>query len=124
MVEKAEQRYDFVEKLARGFGSQFLLLWQPMLWTEGCPVSPAVAAAERTVLINSDRLADMRRNFTTAYGALAARLTGKAYFANMSKVVCGRSAPAYQPDGVHMTDDGRRAVAHAIGDIIARHLPR
>lgn len=122
MVEKAEQRYDFIEKLAHGFDSQFLMVWQPMLWTEGCRVSPEVSAAERTVLINSDRLAEMRRNFATTYRALAERLSGKPYFVNMSTAVCGRSVPAYQPDGVHMTDDGRRAVAIAIGDIIARRL--
>jgi lysophospholipase L1-like esterase len=122
MVKEAGRRYDFAEKLVRGLNGQFLLVWQPMLWTEGCPVSPAVAAAERTMLVNSDRLAPMRRNFTTTYQALTERLASEPYFVDLSTVVCGRSVPAYQPDGVHMTDDGRRAVAKAIGDVISRRF--
>lgn len=122
MVAKTAQRYDFAERLAQGFGAKFLLVWQPMLWTEGCPVSPAVAERERTLLINSDRLAPMRRNFTVAYSALADRLAGKSYFANMSTAVCGRNVPSYQPDGVHMTDDGRRAMAEAIGKLASERF--
>jgi len=122
MVEKATQRYGFADKLAQGFGARFLLVWQPMLWTEGCPVDAAVAAGERTVLINSDRLAAMRGNFEIAYGALAARLAGEPYFVSMSTALCGRTVPSYRPDGVHLTDEGRRAVAEAMGALIMRRF--
>jgi hypothetical protein len=104
MVDKTVQRYDFASRLAEGFGAKFALVWQPMLWTEGCAVSPAVADGERTVLINSDRLAAMRRNFTAAYSAIGGGLAGKPYFTSFSAALCGRSVPFYQADGVHLTD--------------------
>ena len=118
MVDKTVQRYDFASRLAEGFGAKFALVWQPMLWTEGCAVSPAVADGERTVLISSDRLAAMRRNFTAAYSAIGGGLAGKPYFTSFSAALCGRSVPSYQADGVHLTDAGRRAVAEALGRLL------
>lgn len=122
MAEKTEQRYDFTDKLAQGFGARFLLIWQPMLWTEGCAVTPAVAGGERTTLVNSDRLSAMRHNFLVGYAALAERLAGKPYFTSFATALCGRSEPAYQPDGVHMTDAGRRAVAQMMAKLIAQRF--
>jgi len=118
MVDKTVQRYDFGARLAEGLGAKFLLVWQPMLWTEGCVVSAAATDGERTLLINSDRLSAMRRNFTVAYSALTGRLAGKPYFTSFSAVMCGREKPFYQPDGVHLNDDGRRTVADAMGKLV------
>jgi len=118
MVDTVERRYDFADKLAQGFGAKFLVIWQPMLWTEGCPVNPAVAEGERTVLINSDRMSSMRHNFTVTYSAIAQRLANKPYFINFATTLCGRDRPLYQPDGVHLTDDGRRAEAEFIGKLL------
>ena len=119
MLDKTVQRYEFAAKLAEGFGARFLLVWQPMLWTEGCAVSSVVTDGERTVLINSDRLTAMRQNFTVVYSALLGRLAGKPYLANFSTIMCGREVPLYQADGVHLTDDGRRTVAEALGKLLA-----
>jgi hypothetical protein len=33
--------------------------------------------------------------------------------------MCGREVPLYQADGVHLTDDGRRTVAEALGKLLA-----
>lgn len=124
MVEKAEQRYDFVDRLISALGARFVLIWQPMLWTEGCAVSPAAAQAEKTVLIDSDRLETMRRNFTTVYGALAERLSSKPYYTSFAGVLCGRTQPLYRPDGVHLNDEGRRAVAHAMSRMLSERFFR
>jgi lysophospholipase L1-like esterase len=60
----------------------------------------------------------MRQNFTVAYSALAGRLTERSYYASFSTVMCGRDKPLYQPDGVHLNDDGRRTIAEAMGKLV------
>ena len=122
MVEKTVQRYEFVGRLAAAFGTEFVLVWQPMLWTEGCAVSPAVAKGEKNLLINSDRLETMRRNFTVIYASLADRLAAKSYYTSFATVLCGRNIPLYRPDGVHLNDDGRRAVANAMGRMLSERF--
>ncbi len=119
MVEKSVQRYDFLNKFSNAFGAKFVLIWQPMRWTEGCAVGPAIAEAEKNLLINPDQLKTMTRNFTTVYTAIADRLSQKPYFKSFARVLCGRSSPFYRPDGVHLTDDGRRAVANAISQLLS-----
>ena len=121
MVEKAAQRYDFVDRLAAAFGARFALVWQPMLWTEGCAVNPAVAEGEKTLLINSDRLEAMRRNFTATYASLADRLSNDPY-TSFAAVLCDRTRSLYQPDGVHLNDDGRRAVANAMSRMLSERF--
>ena len=120
MVDKTEQRYDFIDKLTRAFGGKFVLIWQPMRWTESCTVNPAVAERERTLAINGDLLAAMRRNFTITYQALAERLSKKPYYTSFAEVLCGRTVAFYQPDGVHLNNEGRRAVANAMGQMIIK----
>ena len=119
MVDKAAARYDFVERLSAAFGARFVLIWQPMAWTESCAVDPAVAELEANAFIHADRLATMRANFATAYNALRERLAGKDYFVDFGQMLCGRDRAMYQPDGVHLTDDGRKAVAARMAGVLS-----
>ncbi|MCE5336351.1 MAG: hypothetical protein LLG06_17370 [Desulfobacteraceae bacterium] len=113
-VDDSEKRYDYMDAQARAVSARFILFWQPALWVETAEVAPAVRGIEQKGLISSDRFKIMRRNFMTVYGALAERLQRKPYFVDFRNVLCSRTEPAYQPDGVHLTDSGRRIVAEAM----------
>lgn len=118
MIAESERRYDFVHSLSDALGAEFLLVWQPMLWTETCTVAPDVAAAERNAAISAEQLQTMRDNFSLVTARLAAPLRDKPYFADFRAVLCGRSAPMYTADGVHLTDRGRETVGVAMARTI------
>ncbi len=40
LVAGTEKRYDHVNKLAKCYGAEFILFWQPILWVEDCQVPP------------------------------------------------------------------------------------
>lgn len=107
-VDSVEKRYDYVNKVAQGFGAKFLLFWQPFWWVETGQVAPAVSQNEGVSLPNHKVL---RQNFEVTYQALADRLKDKPYFINFRNVLCGRAQPAYQQDGIHLQDRGREMVA-------------
>jgi hypothetical protein len=107
-VDSVEQRYDYVNKTAQGFGSRFLLFWQPFLWVETGQVAPAVSAKEEADL---GKFPALRHNFEVIDRALAERLKHKPYFNDFRNVLCGRTQPVYQEDGIHLQDGGREIVA-------------
>lgn len=106
-----ENRYDYVHMLAESMGSRFLLVLQPIWWVEGPGVSPEVRDREASIMKRAGRFAVARENFNTIYGAMYERLRGKPYFVDFRDVLILRSEPVYQPDGVHLTDEGREMVA-------------
>lgn len=116
------KRYDFANKLAGCFGARFILYWQPMLWVEECSVSDAVREQEKNLILSSERFKTVRQNFTVPYVALAERLAGKPYFVNLRNVLCSRTAPVYKPDGVHLTDEGRKMVGLRIGMDVEKRM--
>lgn len=118
MATKTAQRYDFIDRLAAGFGAKFALIWQPIRWTEGCTIAPAIAKQEQSGLINSAALQTVRSNFRTAYSAIGKAVNGKPYFTSFATVLCNRTAPSYKVDGVHLTDVGRRTAGDAIGKML------
>lgn len=107
-VDSVEKRYDYVNKVAQGTGAKFLLFWQPFWWVETDPVSPAVSQKEEVSL--PKHLA-VRHNFEIIDRALADRLKNKPYFIDFRNVLCKRTQPAYQDDGIHLQDVGREMVA-------------
>ena len=118
MVSKTTQRYDFIERLAAGFSAKFALIWQPIRWTEGCTVSPAIAKQEQTEIINSTTMHTMRSNFRTTYSSIGNALRDKPYYTSFATVLCNRTVPSYKVDGVHLTDAGRRTVGQALGKML------
>jgi lysophospholipase L1-like esterase len=122
MVDLTEKRYDFVNRLTKCCGAEFLLIWQPMIWVEGCRASDAVRSKEKGIVIDSDRFATVRKNFTCPYKALSERLKAKPYFVSFQKTLCPRTDAAYQPDGVHLRDEGRRIVAKEMSLVVMQRL--
>lgn len=111
LVDATEKRYDYVDKLVSCFGAKFLLIYQPMVWTENCSPSQSIQRTERTQIVDSSRMHVMRSNFAVPYEALLERLKNKRYFVSFRDALCDRGQAAYQPDGVHLTDYGRKTVA-------------
>jgi lysophospholipase L1-like esterase len=122
LVTGAEKRYDHVNKLAKCFGAEFILFFQPILWVEECQASPVIRNAEKDSIVDAERFSTMRQNFATPYLAFLDRLSGKPYFVNFRNVLCRREVAAYQPDGVHLTDAGRRMIAEQIYSILKQRI--
>ncbi len=119
-VDSCEQRYDYIDKVATSFGARFLLVWQPCWWAETEPVAAQVREHEGIILGKKSALRD---NFVVTYQALVNRLKEKPYFTNFQNILCSRTEPVYQPDGIHLLDGGRKIVAgHLRQALEERHL--
>jgi hypothetical protein len=112
------QRYEHVKRLAGCYGADFLLCWQPILWVETAPVAPGVKEKERSLSVLGDRFFSVRHNFTVTYEALARGLQRQPYFVDFRNVLCRRTTPVYQPDGVHLLDAGREMMAREMGLVL------
>jgi len=113
------QRYRHVRKVAGCYGARFLLFWQPYLWMETGQVAPQVKRQEENNSISlGPRFKTLRHNFTVTYLALKERLRQEPYFVDFQDVLCDRTQPVYQPDGVHLNDEGRLLVARAMSRVI------
>jgi lysophospholipase L1-like esterase len=117
-VDSAEKRYDYVNQVALGFGARFLLFWQPFWWVETSQVSPAVAQRENIIV--GQHMA-LRYNFEVINRALADRLKDKPYFIDFRNVLCARTQPAYQDDGIHLQDVGHKMVAGQMARYLKTH---
>ncbi|MBN2139802.1 MAG: SGNH/GDSL hydrolase family protein [Desulfovibrionaceae bacterium] len=106
-ADSAERRYDALCRAVRGLGAEFLVVWQPMRWLEDGARSP-------------DRFLAFRHNVGLVNSTLAERLCKKPYFRDLRGVLSGLGEAAYRPDGVHLTDRGREAVAAALARVLRR----
>jgi lysophospholipase L1-like esterase len=122
MVDATAKRYAHVNKLVSCYGAQFLLFWQPMIWMESCQAPASVRDKEKGLLVNSDRFATARKNFSLPYLGLTEKLKDRPYFVNIRDVLCTRNEPVYQPDGVHLLDRGREMVAQQMAQVIRERL--
>jgi lysophospholipase L1-like esterase len=118
-VDSCEKRYDYLNKVAVSFGARFLLIWQPCWWAETEPVAAQVREKEGIILGKRSALRD---NFVVTYQALEDRLLGKPYFINFRNILCSRTEPVYQPDGIHLLDGGRKIVARRLGQTLQERL--
>jgi len=123
MVDLTEKRYDFVDKIVRCYGAEFLLIWQPLIWVEQCNVSKEVKEQEKSFAIDSERYATIRNNFVIPYEVLAQRLQSKPYFFPLRNMLCDRTEAAYKADGVHMTDYGRERIAQEMANVLKKKFP-
>jgi hypothetical protein len=114
-VEVTVKRYDFIEHLCASYGIPFVLLWQPLYWTETCQtVKPEVTAQESAIILGRKVFPHVRDNFMLVYGALERALADKPYFVPMRNALCARTRPVYTADGVHNPESGREAIAAAM----------
>ena len=119
MADNVEKRYDYLQQEAAAFGAKFLLFWQPCWWVETAPVAPEVRAREHMV---SGPRSTLKHNFMVTYDALEARVKTKAYYFDFRNILCSRSEPLYQVDGIHLEDAGRELVAHRMS-MVLKGLP-
>jgi hypothetical protein len=120
-VDVAEKRYDYVNETATRRGARFLLFWQPTWWTETGQVAPGVRRQEDEYIIIGRHLA-LRHNLTVTNDALRARLKSKPYFFDFQNILCSRTEPTYQKDGMHLEDVGRKMVAQGMGRVLKEHF--
>jgi lysophospholipase L1-like esterase len=118
-VDSCEKRYDYVHKIAASFGAKFLLIWQPCWWAETEPVAAQVSNQEALIL---GKRSALRHNFVVTYQALVGRLEKKPYFINYQNMLCSRTEPVYQADGIHLQDNGRNIVARQIRETLKERL--
>ncbi len=124
-VDACEQRYDHVHKVAGCYGAEFFLFWQPLWWVETGEVSPAVREQENlSFILRSQRFAAFRDNIRVVNQALVERLRNKPYFIDFRNILCSRTEPVYQADGVHLLDAGRRMVAQQMAQVLGQRRGR
>lgn len=121
-VDSVVRRYRHVDKISTCYGAHFVLVWQPIWWVEDCNLSPELKQKEQSFIMRSEKLAAMRPNFSIPYEALADRLKHEPYFVSLRNALCERTTTVYKPDGVHLTDQGRKMVAIRIGRILEKRL--
>jgi hypothetical protein len=63
----------------------------------------------------------VRHNFEVIDRALADRLKDKPYFIDFRNVLCARTQPAYQDDGIHLLDIGNEMVAGQMARYLKTH---
>ncbi|RJR54610.1 MAG: SGNH/GDSL hydrolase family protein [Desulfobacteraceae bacterium] len=110
-VKESEKRYDHVHALAHSMGSRFFVVLQPNWWVETLDVSQEVKNREEAIAKKAKMFKAAKENFNTVYDALSSGLRDKPYFVDFRNILTSRSEPAYQMDGVHLTDKGREMVA-------------
>jgi hypothetical protein len=118
-VDSCEKRYDYLNKVAASFGAKFLLIWQPCWWAETDAVAEQVRRQEGVIMGKNSALS---HNFVVTYRALVDRLQQKSYFINFQNILCSRTEPVYQPDGIHLQDVGRKIVARQIDQVLKDRL--
>ena len=121
-VDSVVRRYRHVDKISACYGAHFILVWQPIWWVEQCHVAPELKRKEQSFIMRSEKFAAMRRNFSIPYEALSDRLRHEPYFVSMRNALCDRTSTVYKPDGVHLTDQGRKMVAIRIGRLLEQRL--
>jgi lysophospholipase L1-like esterase len=117
-VAETVKRYEHVRKLAGAYGAEFLLVWQPFLWVETGKVDPLVKEKEKSLDIMGAKYLRVRENLATTYDLLAAPLKEKPYFVDFRNVLCSRTTPVYQSDGVHLMPQGNKMVASRLAEML------
>jgi lysophospholipase L1-like esterase len=112
------KRYDHVRRLAEAYGARFLLVWQPIMWVETGKVAPRVREEENLFDVMGGRFLRVRQNFSTTYDMLMAHVKDKPYFVDFRNVLCDRTFPVYENDGVHLKPQGNRMVALRLAKLL------
>lgn len=118
MARFTARRFDHIAKVSNCYGSEFLLLWQPVLWVENCQVGEEVNLAESAMFLDARKFPDLKQSVETTYDKLERELSNKPYFVSLRNSLCGRQTACFQPDGIHLTYRGNEEMAQKIGELI------
>jgi len=119
------RRYDHVSTLADAYGAEFLLIWQPRMWVENEKILPEeIRQRERDYPVSKKYSELLKHNHQTVDRAILREVKNKPYFVDLRNLLCSRDKPAYQKDGVHLTDYGRELVAGRIARILLDRFGR
>lgn len=117
-VQATGKRYDHVRRLAGAYGAKFVVVWQPFLWVETGEVDPGIKEQEKKLTALGDKYLRVRENFTFTYNTLEAGLRDKPYFVEFRNVLCDRTSPVYESDGVHLGPQGNKMVAARLAEML------
>lgn len=123
MVELCAARYDHLAKVTHCYDSEFVLIWQPMLWVEHCEQDEGVQQAERTTFMDIAKFPDLKDSVTTTYDKLESTLLDKPYFVSLRNAFCKRTEGLFRPDGIHLNDQGNKLMAGIIGKLLIKRFP-
>jgi hypothetical protein len=115
-IKAVRERYAHARRMANAYGAEFLVFWQPLIWTETGKVDPEVKRREEKLLFMKVKFKTFRQTFTTIYRTIAAHLQDEPYFFNFQDVLCSRPERVYDPDGVHLNGIGNHMVAEAMAE--------
>ncbi len=116
-VQAAAKRYDRNAQIAKAFGAEYLVLWQPFWWVETAPVAPAVREREKQTIILGEHWA-MKPNLITINDAMTQALRDKPFFLDLRQTLTPRQQEVYESDGIHLNPAGDALMAAAIGRIL------
>lgn len=123
MVDLAVRRYDHVARVVTGYGAEFVLIWQPILWVENCETQQSVRQAESSLFVDIEKFPNLKQGVRTTYDALERALQNKPYFVSFRDVLCKRTTALFWPDGIHLNSPGNEIVAENIGQLLMRGFP-
>ena len=117
-MAETRERYEHVRKLAKAYGAEFLLVWQPILWVEQGEVDPRLREQEQKLDVMGAKFLQVRENFATTYNMLASSLEDRPYFMDFRNALIERTAPVYEGDGVHLQPAGNKMVAARLAEVL------
>jgi lysophospholipase L1-like esterase len=110
------RRYESLTDILRANGIRLVVIWQPFLWVQDRAV-PADDEVWR--VINGKKAAPIRDSYRAINGAIRAQMEGKPFFHDLHTALeDGQAASMYEWDGVHLTTEGRRAIAGKIAAVL------
>jgi len=124
LVRTEVRRYEYIHGLARAYGAEFVLVWQPMIWVERCATDHRDQDRSSRIIRRFGDATAGRNNFAVPYEALMVALKDKPYFVNCRDILCDRQVQMYTPDGVHLRDEGNRFVAEKLAPIVVQRCQR
>ncbi|MGC8659745.1 MAG: SGNH/GDSL hydrolase family protein, partial [Desulfomonilaceae bacterium] len=123
MVDLCVAGYDRIAKLAHCYNTDFLLIWQPMLWVEDCQVDRTVLKGERNTFLDIAKFPAMKDSVNIIYDKLESTLSTKPYFLSLRNALCTRKRVSFYPDGIHLNNHGNEVMAKVIGELLIKKFP-
>ncbi|THB76939.1 MAG: SGNH/GDSL hydrolase family protein [Desulfobulbaceae bacterium] len=107
-LSELKMRYGYLARTCHAHNIDFVVVWQPIKWSQQCNKEHRV---KDSVLEDIGKFTAMSHNYSLIYDRVTADLAPLPYFHDLSQAGCDGPDEFYQADGVHLTDEGRAAMA-------------